>query len=159
MFELKIRKATSGDVNAIAELYLEVGDEVVSREPSLRHLPARAGVVRRYASRVTDPNRVVIVATADNSVIGFVDAALRHQEDPTMYSLPGLSVYVEELNIAPAMRRRGAASRLMQTVEAWAKDAGARAIMLDTHVTNTDARSLYAALDYREIGVLLLKEL
>jgi ribosomal protein S18 acetylase RimI-like enzyme len=53
----------------------------------------------------------------------------------------------------------GVASDLMRTLEAWAKDAGARAVLLDTHLTNADARSLYGALGYREVGVILLKEI
>ena len=35
-------------------------------------------------------------------------------------------------------------------------DAGALAVLLDTHVTITDAR-LHGALGYREIGVIFLK--
>jgi ribosomal protein S18 acetylase RimI-like enzyme len=70
-----------------------------------------------------------------------------------------VDAYVEELSVTSAHRRRGVASTLMRALEAWAKDAGARAVLLDTHVTNTDARALYGALGYREIGVILLKEI
>jgi predicted GNAT family acetyltransferase len=31
--------------------------------------------------------------------------------------------------------------------------------VLDTHVTNAEARSLYQTLGYRELGVILLKEM
>ena len=47
----------------------------------------------------------------------------------------------------------------MRAVEAWAKDAGARIVTLDTHVTNQGARRMYSALGYREIGVVMAKDL
>jgi ribosomal protein S18 acetylase RimI-like enzyme len=101
----------------------------------------------------------VLVAVLDGSVIGFADAALRQHKDQGTYDRPGVYGYAEELIVTSAYRRRGVASALMRTLEAWAKNAGARAILLDTHVTNAEARSLYQALGYREMGVILLKEL
>lgn len=159
MPEPAVRRAKSDDIPAIADLYLEVAEEVVAREPTLRHMPADAGVQRRYRPRIEDPERAVLVAVADGSVIGFVDAALQRHEDEATYHLPGVHAYVEELTVTAAHRRRGVASTLMQVLETWAKDAGARTILLDTHVTNADARALYGALGYREVGVMLLKEI
>jgi hypothetical protein len=39
-----------------------------------------------------------------------------------------------------------------------AKDTGARTVLLDTHVTNAEARAL-GGLGYREIGLMILKEI
>jgi hypothetical protein len=54
--------------------------------------------------------------------------------------------------VAVSHRRRGAATALLRAVDAWAKDAGARMVWVDTHVTNDAARALYAAADYLEFG-------
>ena len=159
MAELPIRRATQSEVPAIAALYLEVAEEVVAREPALRHVPTSTEVERRYRSRIEDPGRSVLVAVMDGSVIGFADAGLQHHEDQGTYDRPGVYAYAEELIVTSAYRRRGAASALMQTLERWATKAGAQAILLDTHVTNAEARSLYQALGYREMGVILLKEM
>jgi hypothetical protein len=78
--ELAVRRAKTGDTPAIAYLYIEVVEEVVPREPALRHVPAGAGVERRYRSRIDHPDRAVLVAVADGSVIGFVDAVLQRHE-------------------------------------------------------------------------------
>jgi GNAT superfamily N-acetyltransferase len=156
--DLAVRRAEPEDVPAIAGLFIEVADEIVAREPSLRHVPPEAAVVRRYESRIADPDCAVLVAVAGGAVIGFADAALQRQEEDATYDLPGVSVYVEQLIVTAAHRRRGAASMLMRSVEAWGREAGARAVALDTHVTNTDARALYAILGYREAGVILLRE-
>jgi ribosomal protein S18 acetylase RimI-like enzyme len=157
--ELPIRRATQSEVPSIASLYLEVAEEVVAREPALRRVPTSTEVERRYGSRIADPGRCVFVAVMDGSVIGFADAGLQHHEDRGTYDRPGIYAYAEEVIVTSAYRRRGAASALMRALERWATNAGARAILLDTHVTNAQARSLYQALGYREMGVILLKEM
>jgi hypothetical protein len=70
--------------------------------------------------------------------------------------LPGVDAYIEELIVTSAHRRRsvihahggrrGVGERMRALVLS----------LLDTHVTNTDAR-LYGALGYREIGAIFLK--
>jgi len=47
----------------------------------------------------------------------------------------------------------------MRAIEAWGRNAEARMIWLDTHLTNAAARGLYGAIGYREVGVELVKEL
>ena len=158
MAELAVRRATQSEAPAIAALYMEVAEQVVTREAALRHVPTGAEVERRYRSRVEDLGRCLLVALMDGEVIGFGDAALQRHDDLGTYDKPGVSAYVEELIVTVAYRRRGVASALMRAVEEWAKSAGARAIVLDTHVANEQARSLYRALGYREMGVILLKE-
>jgi GNAT superfamily N-acetyltransferase len=63
------------------------------------------------------------------------------------------------LTVTSASQRHGIGTALMRAVEAWAKDAGARIVALDTHVTNQGARRMYSALGYREIGVVMAKDL
>jgi len=48
---------------------------------------------------------------------------------------------------------------LIRAIEAWGRNAEARMIWLDTHLTNAAARGLYGAIGYREVGVELVKEL
>ena len=47
----------------------------------------------------------------------------------------------------------------MVAAEAWVGEGGGRALFLDTHVTNAEARAFYGAIGYRELGVMLMKEL
>jgi GNAT superfamily N-acetyltransferase len=150
-----VRPAEEGDAGAIGRLYLEVADEVVEREPTLRHVPGRDEVVRRYSQRASDPERAVLVATVDETVAGFADAVLVRTTDIGTYHSPGLDAYIEELIVAEPQRRHGLGRALVRAVEAWAKDSGARLVTLDTHFTNVAARDFYAALGYSEVGVLL----
>jgi ribosomal protein S18 acetylase RimI-like enzyme len=59
-------------------------------------------------------------------------------------------VYVEELIVKASERRHGIGSALMENIERWACEVGARLITLDTHVDNAPARALYEAAGYRE---------
>lgn len=157
--DLVVRPATRDDVAAITHLYLEVADEVVGRDPLFRHVPDPVHIEQRYASRVEETDCAVLIGAVDGKVVAFVDVALIRQSDAGIYHAPGVDAYVEELIVTRSQRRRGVARALMDTVEAWAREAGARIVTLDTHVTNAPARALYDALGYREVGVILLREL
>jgi GNAT superfamily N-acetyltransferase len=154
-----VRRAERADVSAIAELYLDVADEVVGREPTFRQMPDRAVVVRRYAARVEETERTVLVAVVDQAVVGFADAVLNRHEDRGTYHAPGIDAYVEELIVMAHHRRRGIGTELMVSVEAWAEASGARLVTLDTHAANDAARALYGEMGYRDVGVILVKEL
>jgi ribosomal protein S18 acetylase RimI-like enzyme len=92
-------------------------------------------------------------------VVGFADAVLNRHEDPGSYHAPGIDAYVEELIVVATHRRRGIGTKLIVAVESWAEASGARLVTLDTHVTNDAARALYGEMGYRDVGVILVKEL
>jgi ribosomal protein S18 acetylase RimI-like enzyme len=97
-----VRPAESGDLPAITALYLDVADEVIPREPTFRRRPDASSVHRRYASRIDDAERAILVSVVDD---------------------------------------------------------GARMVTLDTHITNDAARALYTSMGYRQVGVILAKEI
>ena len=154
-----VRRAALADVRAITRLYLDVASEVVDREPVFRHVPDPRLVERRYEDRVQDSDRAVLVAVVNEVCVGFVDTAFVRNTDAGTYHAPGLDAHVEELIVAADARRTGIGTSLMRAVEAWAKEAGARLMTLDTHLSNEAARRLYSALGYREIGVVIAREL
>jgi ribosomal protein S18 acetylase RimI-like enzyme len=154
-----VRLAERSDAPAIAALYLEAAGDVVNREPTFRHVPDRSAVERRYAARAKEAEQTLLVAVVDQAVVGFADAVLNRHEDRGSYDAPGVDVYVEELIVTAHHRRRGIGTKLMDAVEAWAEARGARLVTLDTHVTNDAARALYGEMGYRDVGVILVKEL
>jgi GNAT superfamily N-acetyltransferase len=156
---LTVRVAEPDDVRTIAGLYLEVAAEVVAREPTFRHVPDAGEVERRYQSRIGEEDREVLVAVSGDAVVGFVDASIQRHEGGGTYHRTGVDVYVEELIVTASQRRRGVGTALMRAIEAWGRNAEARMIWLDTHLTNAAARGLYGVIGYREVGVELVKEL
>ncbi len=142
---LSIRRARRRDVAKIAALYLEVAEEVAAREPSLRQIPGRDAVERRYTSRVTADDRTVLVALADGSIVGFVDVALQRLEDAGAYHRPGVDGYIKELIVTSTRRRKGVATALMRAAEDWIRDRQGRAVF-STPTSQTQRRALSTAI-------------
>ncbi|HIV19608.1 MAG TPA: GNAT family N-acetyltransferase [Candidatus Merdivicinus intestinigallinarum] len=51
--------------------------------------------------------------------------------------------YIDRLDVAPAYRRKGVATMLLQKAREWAEDQGARGIFLETQDINVPAMRLY----------------
>jgi ribosomal protein S18 acetylase RimI-like enzyme len=62
------------------------------------------------------------------------------------------SLYIDALATDHGLRRRGAASALLDEAERQASDHGLRAVTLDTTLDNEPARALYARAGYDEVA-------
>jgi GNAT superfamily N-acetyltransferase len=60
--------------------------------------------------------------------------------------------------VAPATRRRGIGAQLIESVAAWAKAAGATALVLDVVATNGSAIALYERMDFQLLDDDLMGE-
>ena len=65
---------------------------------------------------------------------------------------PPRALYVDALATDPAFERRGVASALLAEAERLASGRNLTAVALDTTVTNTGARALYARAGYDEVA-------
>ena len=63
------------------------------------------------------------------------------------------------LYVIPAHRRQGIGKALMQYLENWAKQQGARQIGLQVFLSNTSALNLYHQLGYQEQSLWMVKSL
>ena len=81
-------------------------------------------------------------------VIGFVEAALRHDYVNGCDTSP--VAFVEGLFVAPAHRRRGVARALVAAVRDWARAAGVTELASDADLGNTASHALHAALGFIE---------
>ena len=62
------------------------------------------------------------------------------------------SLYIDSLATDADLRRRGAARALLDEAERQAREAGLRAVTLDTTLDNDVARALYASAGYDEVA-------
>ncbi|HEY1276512.1 MAG TPA: GNAT family N-acetyltransferase [Thermoleophilaceae bacterium] len=67
-------------------------------------------------------------------------------------SPPGESLYIDALATIPELRRRGAASALLDAIEQLARKRGLPAVALDTSLDNKPARALYARAGFEEVA-------
>jgi len=70
---------------------------------------------------------LILVALEDARPIGYVCA----REEP-----PSAVAWITDLVVAPERRRKGAASALVSSVQAWAVERGGRRLMLETQSKN-----------------------
>jgi RimJ/RimL family protein N-acetyltransferase len=141
-----VREAGPGDASALVALARAVTAEpegwLLSEEgwrsvaDERRYLRA----LRRY------PNAVVLLAEEDGAVVARASAA----RDPHPASSHVADV---GLMVAATHRRRGIGTALLESVEAWAREAGVRKLELHVFPHNTAAIALYERLGYSREGV------
>ncbi|MCD6360261.1 MAG: GNAT family N-acetyltransferase [Armatimonadetes bacterium] len=103
----------------------------------------------RRATR--DPNEVQYVLEQEGRLCGFIWAAVISTiVDPRVG-------YIKNVYVAPQLRGRGQADRLMAAVEEWLMAQGVDKIMLDASVVNQRAVSFYEKLNYVTERVRMVK--
>jgi ribosomal protein S18 acetylase RimI-like enzyme len=90
---------------------------------------------------LTPPRGLLLVATEQSSVLGCAGLRL----------LPGGIGEVTRVFVIPAARRRGLGSRLLDELEAHARDHDLATLRLDTRRDLVEARQLYARHGYTEV--------
>lgn len=127
-----IREANLTDVDYIAEISTD----------SLGYSCNASLVAKRLQNM--DKNRYkVFVAVEDNVVIGFVHAELYqllYQED---------SINVLGLAVSKHSQGKGYGKKLMQSVEAWAKEMKCTVVRLNSEVNRTGAHCFYEKIGYK----------
>jgi [ribosomal protein S18]-alanine N-acetyltransferase len=129
-----VRKATVQDVTEMIRLERQC--------PTTSHWTEQQ-YLDLLAARSGSPTRLTLVAHHDGSsaLAGFLVA--RH-------SAPEWEL--ENIVVAPAVRRMGIGKQLMNTLQVQARQSNSDAILLEVRESNTAARCLYEELGFRETG-------
>jgi ribosomal protein S18 acetylase RimI-like enzyme len=99
---------------------------------------------KRLAKWTTPGSAVVFLAFEELDCCGII-AAFRRTESPTQFAI--VSMWV-----APDARRRGIATRLLETVDEWAVANGASELVLDVTETNDPAIQCYRRAGFEFTG-------
>jgi len=88
--------------------------------------------------RLLEKDSVIFLAERINQAVGFM------QFYPSFTSVGMARIWIlNDLYVDENNRRHGIASQLLKTAEIFAKETGARKMILSTAVTNTSAQALY----------------
>jgi ribosomal protein S18 acetylase RimI-like enzyme len=133
-----IRRAIVADLPALAPLF-----------DAYRRFYGQAGDVARAEAflreRLQRGESVVLLAERDGAVAGFT------QLYPMFSSVRTARLWIlNDLFVAGHARRGGVARALLDAAAAFARDDGARGIMLETARDNAPARALYRAAGWNE---------
>jgi GNAT superfamily N-acetyltransferase len=142
-----IRPATLADVDLLTPLFDAYRQ--FYRQPSQ---PERA---RQFLEdRLTLSQSVVLLALDGATPMGFT------QLYPSFSSAAMAPIFIlNDLFVAPASRRHGAASALLQTAAQFARTAGAVRLVLSTELANTPAQSLYEKCGWKRDTVFCVYQL
>jgi aminoglycoside 6'-N-acetyltransferase I len=123
--DAEIVKVGPGDIARFAHVAAEVFDHEV--DPAV------------LAAYLAEPGHHLFIALCDGQVVGQLSAVVHRHPDrrPT-------ELYVDEVGVSPAWRRRHIASRLIEAAFALGRELGCAEAWLATEPDNLPARALYA---------------
>jgi len=136
-----IRRAELHDLDSVLVLCKEFSTSFVVEESAFR---------QSYAALLAQPDAYLAIAQEESEIIGYV-LGFDHY---ALYA-NGRVCWVEEIMVRQAQRRQGLGRRLMNAVEQWALERGARLVSLATR----RAAPFYLALGYEESATYFRKQL
>ena len=143
MDDMITRSAQSEDVEALANLMTELGYPTSSDEMD-----------RRFQAISADSSYATLVAARGGDVLGMVGLHLER-----FYESNSSCVRIMALVVGSEHRGRGVGRILVSAAEDWARQRGAREIMLTTHKRRADAHRFYVSMGYEATGYRFYKPL
>ncbi|NHB95316.1 aminoglycoside 6'-N-acetyltransferase [Photorhabdus stackebrandtii] len=96
----------------------------------------------------SDSKAAFLIQSDTNDFYGFAEASLRLEYVNGCSSSP--VAYLEGIYIAPELRRKGLATRLVNQIKSWAKDHGCTEMASDTDINNEGSQALHLSLGFVE---------
>jgi GNAT superfamily N-acetyltransferase len=164
---VEVRAAQPGDGARLAQVWLENARYYVGLFPDDFRIPDQLGLVESFEARLGRPRSAAelhLVAVVDAVVAAFVSARLMEPDESAAREMladrPYRRVHVETLGTADAFQRQGLATKLVDAVETWAREQGARIITAGTYLESPVAMPFWEQrMGYRRRSVILAKRL
>lgn len=128
-----IRRATTDDAAQLAALCGELG------------YPATEDDVRERLVLLGDPERALLVAVEQESLIGFVDAHVQRVVEADAFGEVG------GLVVAATRRRSGVGASLLAAAADWSRARGLSRLWIRVNVARREAQSFYAEIGCRQV--------
>lgn len=126
--KLIIRRMETQDLHSVMSISLESG--------------LTSWKLLDYAHEINDPNMIMLVADCNGSLVGFFSGRMIIDE----FELYSIAVLFQ-------FRRQGIGQKLLSDGLALIKQRGALRCFLEVRHANIEARGLYAANGFNEIGI------
>jgi ribosomal protein S18 acetylase RimI-like enzyme len=152
-----IRPAGPGDFKAITAMRHDLTRQSHRERPDTFR-PMFLGLTEAtYTIWLNTPDHIVMVIDVDagsgsaSVVAGFASVWIGTPQDSDIM-FPTTSLFIGEIVVAEAFRRRGIGRLLFRAVEAEGRRLGVEAIGLSVNTPNTEARAFYDSLGYAPQG-------
>lgn len=137
---MTIRNLTSGDYEAVLELYTELDQFHVDSRPDCFFMRDEVYPREAFEHNLATPIGLELGAFEGDTMVGFVRATLWNES----FMVKGTkTVCLDDIFVSPQYRRRGIAAKLFAEVEHWARAQGAIRLDLHTWHFNQGAIALY----------------
>jgi ribosomal protein S18 acetylase RimI-like enzyme len=155
---VRIRRATSGDLEALRGLYAVLFGEHAAALPDVLCVPEPLeGDPAEFAEALVNPACFFAVAEEGARVMGFIDASRRDPTDEADVQVPWCSV--NNIAVDPACARTGIGTALLRAAEEWARGRGYGQMRLTVFEFNERARAFYDRAGYATLSRQLVKRL
>jgi ribosomal protein S18 acetylase RimI-like enzyme len=153
-----VRAAEARDLPAVAALAGELVRQHHGFDAQRFMLIANVetGYARFFASELSDPDALILVAEQDGRVVGYAYARLEGRDWNALLDSCGA---LHDIFVSDGLRRQGVARRLVDAVRERLRDKGAPRLVLHTASKNVAARQFFATLGFRETMLELTAEL
>jgi len=164
---VEVRAAQPGEGAGLAEVWLENARYYVDLFPDDFRMPDELGLAESIEERLAasaSASQLRLVAVVDGVVAAFVSARLIDPDEGAARELLAdrvhRRVHIEALGTANAFQRQGLATRLVEAVEAWAREHGARFISAGTYLESPVAIPFWEQrMGYRRRMAIIAKRL
>lgn len=120
-----IRDQQEDDIEAIVDLALESLAWHADTFPNIRPVPQRQSLLGDFRDLAATSDMYFRVAELDAAVVGFLTASLRAATTGGIEALDRPSVYISDIIVTTAARRRGIGRALLTNLEQWASQTSA----------------------------------
>ena len=140
---MQLRNVTIDDVSAVADLITQLGYRTTADQ-----------MRDRLASLMSDPAYGTLVAEIGDRVVGMIGLRMDrgHEYD-------GVLGRIVALVVDESARGKGTGRSLVEAGERWARQRGARKLMVSTANHRTRTHEFYRALGYEMTGLRFVKPL
>jgi ribosomal protein S18 acetylase RimI-like enzyme len=138
--EVIVRRAEPADVEGLVACSGALfAEDAGTRDPSIDiNWPHEHGA-QRFASGLTDPNRLLLVADRGGEVVGHLTGTL---VEPSAMR-PVKAATLVSMYVQPAYRRDRIGRRMVDEFLAWAKESGAGSAQVTAYSSNAEAIRFY----------------
>ena len=137
-----IRKAELADKETVAELMCRLWPHHTREE-----------MLPEAESLLADRKAGVFLAFWEEDAIGFAQCQLRNDYVEGTESSP--VGYLEGIFVAPGHRKQGAAGKLLEACQRWAKEKGCREFASDCELENTQSLHFHLHSGFQEAGRII----
>jgi len=140
---ITVRYAKCGDERAIAELLVAIHTQHAEGRPDLFGKGHAKYDEAAVAAMFFKENAPILVATDENTVIGYAICQILENRNPAQGNYKTL--YIDDINVSEKARRKGAGSALLSECRAIAARAGCYNVTLNVWQFNQGAIAFYEA--------------